>query len=235
MLGVIVNTITVLVGSTIGMLAKKAIPREWTDLMFKGIALCVLCIGITGCLEGENTLVMILSMAVGAIIGAALDLDRHINNLAEKLENRFKKEKEDEKATIAEGFVSASLLFCVGAMTIVGSLQAGLTGDNQMLFTKATLDGISSVIFAASFGIGVIFSAAFVLVFQGAIVMLARLIEPLLATHIISEMTCVGSLLIIAMGLNMLGVTKFKAMNYTPAIFMPMIIYPLYDLLGGLI
>ena len=232
MLGVIVNTATVLIGSSVGLAAKKAIPKEWADFILKGIALCVMYIGITGSLEGENTLIMILAMATGAVIGTALDLDRHLNNFAERLENRFK--KEGEKTTIAEGFISASLLFCVGAMTIVGSLQAGLTGDNQMLFTKATLDGISSIVFASSLGIGVVFSAAFVFIFQGAIVLLAQLVEPFLETAVISEMTCVGSLLIMALSLNMLGVTRLKVMNYTPAIFMPILICPLADWIGGI-
>ena len=173
---------------------------------------------------------MIISMAIGSVIGAALDLDRHLNNFAEKLENKFK--KPGEKTTIAEGFISASLLFCVGAMTIVGSLQAGLLGDNQMLYTKATLDVISSIIFAASLGIGVMFAAVFVFVFQGAIVMLAQFVEPFLEEAVIAEMTCVGSLLIIALSLNMLGITKLKVMNYTPAIFMPIILCPIVQLIG---
>lgn len=226
MLGVVVNTLTVIIGSTIGLLAKKAIPKEWTDFIIKGIALCVIYIGVSGSLEGENTLIMILSMAIGAVIGSACDLDKGLNSLANKLEERFK--KPGEKTTIAEGFISASLLFCVGAMTIVGSLEAGLLGDNQMLYTKATLDGISSIIFAASFGVGVLLSAAFVLVFQGTIVLLAQFIEPFLEEAVIAEMTAVGSLLIIAMALNMLEVTKLKVMNYTPAIFMPIILCPIF-------
>lgn len=226
MLGVVVNTLTVIIGSTIGLLAKKAIPTEWTDFIIKGIALCVIYIGVSGSLEGENTLIMILSTAIGAVIGSACDLDKGLNSLANKLEERFK--KPGEKTTIAEGFISASLLFCVGAMTIVGSLEAGLLGDNQMLYTKATLDGISSIIFAASLGVGVLFSAAFVLVFQGTIVLLAQFIEPFLEEAVIAEMTAVGSLLIIAMALNMLEVTKLKVMNYTPAIFMPIILCPIF-------
>ncbi|MBQ9961289.1 MAG: DUF554 domain-containing protein [Firmicutes bacterium] len=233
MLGVIVNTLTVVIGSTIGLVAKKAIPAEWTDFIMKGIALCVIYIGISGTLEGENTLVMIISMVLGAVIGSWIDLDKHLNNLAGKLEARFK--KPGEKATIAEGFVTASLLFCVGAMTIVGSLQAGLVGDNEMLFTKATLDGISSVIFAASLGIGVLFSAAFVFVFQGSIVLMAQLIAPFIGDVVIAEMTCVGSLLIFAIALNMLDLTKLKVMNYTPAIFMPIALCPLFDYVSSLL
>lgn len=222
MIGVIVNTLTVIAGSTIGLLAKKVIPRSWSDFIMKGLALCTIYIGIDGSLCGENTLITIISMAVGAIIGIAVDFDRHLNNFASRLENKYK--KPGEKASIAEGFVTASLLFCVGALTIVGSLQAGLTGNNEMLFTKATLDFVSSIVFAASLGIGVMFAAVFVFVFQGAIVLLAQAAEPFLGSSVIAEMTCVGSILIIALGLNMLGVTKLKVMNYLPAIFIPIIL-----------
>ena len=222
MIGVLVNTLTVIVGSTIGLLFRKLIPEQWTDFIMKGIALCTLYIGIDGALEGTNTLVTIISIAVGALIGAALDLDEKLNRFASGLENRFK--KEGGGPTIAEGFVTASLLFCVGAMTIVGSLQAGLTGDNTMLYTKATLDFISSLIFAASLGIGVLFAAAFVLVFQGAIVLVAQAVSPFLTDYVVSEMTCTGSILIIALGLNILGVTNLKVMNFLPAIFLPIVL-----------
>lgn len=222
MIGVLVNTLTVIVGSTIGLLFRKLIPEQWTDFIMKGIALCTLYIGIDGALEGTNTLVTIISIAVGALIGAALDLDEKLNRFASGLENRFK--KEGGGPTIAEGFVTASLLFCVGAMTIVGSLQAGLTGDNTMLYTKATLDFISSLIFAASLGIGVLFAAAFVLVFQGAIVLVAQAVSPFLTDYVVSEMTCAGSILIIALGLNILGMTNLKVMNFLPAIFLPIVL-----------
>ena len=223
MIGVLVNTLTVIVGSTIGLLFRKLIPEQWTDFIMKGIALCTLYIGIDGALEGTNTLVTIISIAVGALIGAALDLDDKLNRFASGLENRFKKEGSGG-STIAEGFVTASLLFCIGAMTIVGSLQAGLTGDNTMLYTKATLDFISSLIFAASLGIGVLFAAAFVLVFQGAIVLVAQAVSPLLTDYVVSEMTCAGSILIIGLGLNILGVTNLKVMNFLPAIFLPIVL-----------
>ena len=223
MIGVLVNTLTVIVGSTIGLLFRKLIPEQWTDFIMKGIALCTLYIGIDGALEGTNTLVTIISIAVGALIGAALDLDDKLNRFASGLENRFKKEGSGG-STIAEGFVTASLLFCIGAMTIVGSLQAGLTGDNTMLYTKATLDFISSLIFAASLGIGVLFAAAFVLVFQGAIVLVAQAVSPFLTDYVVSEMTCAESILIIALGLNILGVTNLKVMNFLPAIFLPIVL-----------
>ena len=228
MLGVIVNTITVIVGSIIGLVFKKFIPKNWGDFIMKGIALCVLYIGIDGALGGSNPLIAIISMAVGALLGTWIDLDKHLNNFANKIEEKFKKRDENGEivggVSIAEGFVSASLLFCVGAMTIVGSLNAGLQGDNTMLFTKATLDGISSIILSATLGIGVLLAAAFVFVFQGALVLLAQAVAPVLTDICITEMTCVGSLLILAIGLNMLGVTKLKVMNYMPAVFLPIIL-----------
>ena len=223
MIGVLVNTLTVIVGSTIGLLFRKLIPEQWTDFIMKGIALCTLYIGIDGALEGTNTLVTIISIAAGALIGAVLDLDGKLNRFASGRENRFKKEG-CGGPTIAEGFVTASLLFCVGAMTIVGSLQAGLTGDNTMLYTKATLDFISSLIFAASLGIGVLLAAAFVLVFQGAIVLAAQAAAPLLTDYVVAEMTCVGSILIVGLALNILGVTNLKIMNFLPAIFLPILL-----------
>ncbi len=220
MLGVIVNAAAVIVGSAIGLLVKKGIPTKFTDIIMKGIGLCVLYIGISGSLKGENTLILIISIVVGAVIGEACDLDGRLNRFAEGLEQRFKKEGK-EGPSIAEGFVSASLLFCVGAMTIVGSLQAGLSGDNEMLFTKSTLDFISSIVFASALGVGVMLSSGFVLVLQGAIVLLAQFIAPVLSDNVIAEMTCAGSILIIALGLNLVGLSKFKVMNYMPAIFIP--------------
>ena len=222
MLGVLVNTGTVIIGSLIGLLFKRFIPKDWGDFVMKGIALCVIYIGMDGALKGENPLIAIISMAIGAIIGIACDFDKILNRFADRLENRFK--KDGDTVTVAEGFVTASLLFCVGAMTVVGSLDAGLRGDNTMLFTKATLDFFSSMVLASTLGIGVLLAAGFVFVFQGALVLLAQFVAPVLTDYCIAEMTCVGSLLIIAIGLNMLGITKLKVMNYMPAVFIPIIL-----------
>lgn len=188
----------------------------------KGLALCVLLIGISGALEGENTLIAILSIVTGAIIGELIDIDRRLNHLGQLLEARFSKGQGEQ--TVARAFVTSSLLFCVGAMTIVGSLQSGLTGDHEMIYTKSMLDGIASIIFASSLGYGVLFSAAAVFVYQGAIVLLAQWVAPFLSDTVVAEMTCTGSLLIIALGLNMLGLTKIKVANYLPALFMPVVL-----------
>lgn len=236
MLGVIVNTLTVIVGSSIGLLAKRIIPRDWSGFIINGMGLCTIYIGISGAFEGENTLVAVISMAAGAVIGLAIGIDRRVNSGVEKLEKRFiKKPQEDTAgASFTEGFVTASMIFCVGAMTILGSLQAGLTGDNTTLFTKATMDGIGAIFFAASLGFGVLAAGIFVFVFQGAIVMLAQFIEPFLSETVIAEMTCVGSLILIGLALNLLGVAKLKVMDFTPAIFMPIVVVPLFDWAAGL-
>lgn len=222
MLGVFVNVATVFIGSLVGLLLKKGIPDKVTGALMAGIGLCTIYIGISGALNGENTLVLILSMAIGTIIGTLLDIDGQLNRLAAYVESKFK--QENGQVTVAEGVVTASLLFCVGAMTIVGSLQAGLTGDCEMLFTKATLDLISSCVLAASLGIGVMLSDIFVFVFQGGLVLLARVIAPFLTDYAIHEMTCAGSVLIIALGLNLIGVTKIKVANYLPVLLIPPIL-----------
>lgn len=227
MIGVIANTITVLIGSLCGLLLSRGIPEKVSDTVMRAIGLCTLYIGISGALEGENTLVLILSMAIGTMIGVWLDIDKHFTQAVEKIESKFR--RGDGKVSLAEGFISASLLFCVGAMTIVGSLQAGLTGDNRMLFTKSILDLISSFLFASTLGIGVVASAGFVFVFQGAIVLAATWLAPLLSDAVIAEMTCAGSLLIVALGLNLIGVTKLKILNYLPAVFLPILLCPVYD------
>lgn len=233
MLGTIVNVATVLAGGTIGLILKKGIREDLSDMILKGLALCSVFIGITSALEGENVLITIISIVLGVIIGGTLDLDGKLNHFAKGLEKRF--QREGEKVSIAEGFITASLVFCVGAMTIVGSLQSGLTGDHTMLFTKATLDFVSSMIYAASLGVGVLFSAVFVFAFQGGITLLAQWIAPFLTDAVIAEMTCAGGLLIIGLGLNMVGLTKLKLMNYLPAIFLPMALVPIANWIGTLL
>lgn len=222
MLGVTVNALAVIVGGLLGLLVKKGVPQRYSDAIMKGLGLCVLYIAIDGALEGTNVLVLIISVAIGAVVGTFLKLDEGIHTIGDKLEQKFK--SGNGKSTFAEGFVTASLLFCVGAMTVVGSLDAGLTGDNSTLYTKALLDGIISIVFASTLGVGVLFSAVFVFAFQGAIALLAGLIQPLLTDYSIAEMTCVGSVLMIAVATNMMGITKVKVMNLVPAIFIPIIL-----------
>lgn len=215
MLGTIVNTLAILAGCAIGLLLKRGINEKVTDAIMKGISLCVVYIGIDGMLEGSKTLAVIIAMALGAAIGTLLDLNGKMEKLGKMIEGRIS----NGGAGIAQGFVTASLIYCVGAMAVVGSLQSGLNGDHSMLYTKALLDGISAMVLTASLGAGVGLSAASVFVYQGALTLLAGLIAPVLSDAVVAEMTCVGSILIAALGLNMLGVVKLKVMDYVPAIF----------------
>lgn len=222
MLGTLVNTVAVLVGSCIGLLFRKGLPERFGQVIMKGLGLCVMYIGIKGALKGENEIIAILSVAVGAVIGELLRLDERLEKLGGWIERKCKK-REDDKTSVTEGFVSASLLFCVGAMTILGSLESGISGDHSTLFLKSILDFTCSIIYASTLGYGVLFSAATVLVIQGSITLLAGWIAPVLTETVILEMSCVGSILIIGLALNMLGITKLKMMNYIPAIFLPLL------------
>lgn len=223
MIGVLVNVITVIIGSCVGLLLKKGIPEKVSSAAMTGLGACTLYIGISGSLCGENVLILIASIVLGVITGTLLNIDGAINILAEKAEAKFK--KDGKQISIAEGLVTATLLFCVGSMTVTGSIQAGLTGDNTLLFTKATLDLVSSAMLASTLGIGVLLAAATVLVIQGSLVLLAGLIAPLMSTGAINEMTCAGSILIMIIGTNMMGMTKIKVADFLPAIVYAPIIY----------
>lgn len=225
MVGVIVNTITVILGSLVGLLLKKGIPEKISKATMVAIGLCTLYIGIDGALEGSNAIILIVSMVLGTIVGTWIDLDDKINKLGAFVEKKMK--KPGGTTSVAEGFVTASLLFCVGAMTIVGSLNAGLSGDNTLLFTKSILDLISSCMLASTLGIGVLFAAVFVFCFQGVLVLCAGLLQNVLTDpSIIAEITCAGSVMIIGLGLNLLGISKFKIANFLPAIiFVPLVSY----------
>ncbi|MDD6062207.1 MAG: DUF554 domain-containing protein [Oscillospiraceae bacterium] len=224
MLGVLVNTGTVLVGSLVGLLLKKGIPERVSQGIMVAIGLCTMYIGIDGALKGENTLVLIVSMVVGTLIGTLLDLDGKLNRLGNYVEKKMR--RPGEKTSVAEGFVTACLLFCIGAMTIVGSLQAGMTGDNELIFTKATLDLISSCMLASTLGIGVTLSAVFVFVFQGALVLLGMLLKNwVIDEAMIAEITCAGSVMIIGLGFNIVGLSKFKIINMLPAVALVPLVY----------
>ena len=231
--GTIINSLTILAGSAVGLVLRAVTRRSSKEvsadglggrlqtIIMQGMALCVLYIGVSGCLKGQNTLTAILSIALGAIIGELLDLDRRMRSLGDWVQTRTARliHTEDGAPSISDGFVTASLLFCVGAMAIVGALENGLTGSYDTLKAKSIIDGISSIVFASSLGVGVA-----IFLYQGAISLLAGLLSPLLGDAVIAEMTCVGSLLIVALSLNMLNVTKIKVMNLVPAIFLPILL-----------
>lgn len=238
--GTIINSLAVVAGSLAGLLLKwlaghfsKSLPTgsasigtRLQEIIMQGVALCVLLIGISGSLKGSNTLITIISMVIGAVIGELLDLDLRMHTLGDWVQKKTERlaKPKSNSPSISEGFVTASLLFCVGAMAIVGSLENGLTGNCDTLKAKAMLDGISSIVFASSLGIGVAFSAIGIFLYQGSISLLASFLSPVLNDAVIAEMTCVGSLLILVLGLNMLNLTKIKVMNLVPAIFLPILL-----------
>lgn len=238
LIGTLVNTLAVLAGSAMGLLLtwlagrfSSVLPagsiklgERLQTIIMQGVALCVLFLGISGSLSGQNSLITILAMVLGAIIGELLNLDKRMMALGDWVQKHTARLSVGSKTSISEGFVTASLLFCVGAMAIVGALQDGLTGDHSTLFAKSLLDGISSIVFAASLGVGVMFSAIAIFLYQGVIAVLASFLSPLLGDAVIAEMTCVGSLLIVALSLNMLNLTKIKVMNLVPAIFLPILL-----------
>ena len=233
MIGVLVNVLTVILGSGVGLLCRKAIPKSMSDGVMAAIGLCTLYIGVDGMIDesfpGVMPLIMILSLVLGAVTGSLLRIHDGIEALGNLVE---KKASKTASGTVARGFVTASLVFCVGAMTVVGSLQAGLSRDNTLLFTKSLLDLISSSMLAVSLGIGVLFAALFVLVFQGGLVLLAQVLEPVLTDGAVDAMVCAGSILIVGLGLNLIGCTKLKVANYLPALIFAPAFWWLFSLTG---
>lgn len=220
-MGTIINCIAIIGGCLVGLIVSGKIQERVSKNIMNGLALCVIYIGISGSLNGGDTLQMIISIAIGALIGELIDIDKWLNKLGDFLESKVKTKKGE--VSISQGFVTASLLFCVGAMAVVGSLENGLTGDYSTLLAKSVLDGVSSIIFASTLGIGVMLSSFVVLIYQGSITLCAGLLSGVLSTAVITNMSAVGSLLIIGLGLNMLGVTKIKVANLLPAIFIPIL------------
>lgn len=233
MIAVIANVIAIIIGGILGYLAKRLIPDSWGDIIMKGLGLADIYIGVMGFAEDGNTMILIIAMVFGAMIGESLKIEQRFDILAEKAEKKF--DGGSGKSNFAQGFITASLNMCVGAMVIVGSLNAGLKGDLDLLLTKTALDAFGSIMFAASMGIGVMFAAAPVLVIEGGIVLLAGVLAPFLTADVIGNMTCVGSLLIVGMGFNlMLDNCRLKMLNYMPAMFLPVLICPVYDWAAGL-
>lgn len=234
MLGTIVNSLAIIGGCLIGLIVKGRLTEKISKTIMNGLALCILYIGISGALKGQDILQIIICIAIGALIGEIIDIDNKLSNLGEFIEkkiNNNRKSSANEKISIAEGFVTSSLLFCVGAMAVVGSLQSGLQGNNSTLFAKSILDGISSIIFASSLGIGVMLSSLAIFIYQGSITLLAGGLSTVLTDNVIANMSAVGSLLIVGLGFNMLGVSKIKVANLLPAIFLPIVYGIIYGLL----
>ena len=233
-LGVIVNGLVIVGASFATLILKKFIMKfdknnkveKISDTIMSGLALCIIYMGISGALECQHVLICIISMVVGGLIGELIDIDKGLNSLGDKIEEKLNKGKTDvskEKVSISQGFVSASLLFCVGTMAVVGALNSGLFGNNDTLFAKSALDGVSSFLFSLTMGIGVLLSAVAVFLYEGIIACGAFLLKGVLSTAVITEMNAVGSLLILALGINMILKANIKVANLLPAMFVPII------------
>ena len=233
-LGVIVNGLVIVGASFAALILKKFIMKfdknnkveKISDTIMSGLALCIIYMGISGALECQHVLICIISMVVGGLIGELIDIDKGLNSLGDKIEEKLNKGKVDvskEKVSISQGFVSASLLFCVGAMAVVGALNSGLFGNNDTLFAKSALDGVSSFLFSLTMGIGVLLSAVAVFLYEGIIACGAFLLKGVLSTAVITEMNAVGSLIILALGINMILKANIKVANLLPAMFVPII------------
>ena len=232
MLGVLVNTGAVLVGSLVGLLVNKGIPKRFSGAIMTALGLCTLFIGISGALQVESLIVLAVSLVLGVAAGTALKIDERLNHLGKKLEERFAAPGDsDDKPSLAQGFVTGSVLFCVGAMAIVGSINSGLLGDHTIIYAKSTLDLVAAIMLTASLGKGVMFSAASVFVYQGLLVLLAQLLRPALDNpEMIAELGGVGSLIIVALGLNLIGIAKIKVADFLPAIIIAPIVFKLAQL-----
>lgn len=228
MLGTIVNSLAIVAGALLGILLKKGIKDDYKTTIMDGISLTVIVIGIMGGIQSQNIILVISSIVIGSLIGEMIGIEKKLDNLGDKLQTTFGA----RDSNFSKGFVTASLVYCVGAMAIVGSLESGIQGNHQTLFAKSILDGISSIIFASTLGIGVAFSAVAVFLYQGTITLLAGSVKDLLTPEVINEMSSIGGILITAIGINVLGIKKIKVGNMLPAIFIPIIYYIIVNLIA---
>jgi uncharacterized membrane protein YqgA involved in biofilm formation len=222
MLGTFVNALAIIAGSLLGLVFSKGIADNYKEIIMSGVGLSVVLIGVKSALTSNDLMVVIFSVILGALLGEAAKIEKRLEQLGKFLESKVAN-KSSDTSSFARGFVTASLVFCVGSMAIVGSLESGLTGNHQTLFAKSVLDGVTSVIFASAMGLGVMFSAAAVFLYQGLITMTAVFMKNFLVPETIAQMTSVGGLLIMAIGFNMLKITTIRVGNLIPGIFLPLV------------
>ncbi len=217
MLGPIVNAATIVICTLIGRFLVRGLPERFENIIKKALGLSIIYIGIAGALENQRVMLLIMSLVIGSILGELINIDKGMNALGKWAEAKLG----FGEGNFAKGFVSASILFCTGSMAIVGAMESGLQGNHEMLFAKSILDGVISIVFTSTMGIGVAFSAIPVFLYEGGIALGAGFVKDMLTPEIIREMSAVGSLLIAALGFNFLEVKEIKVANMIPAIFIP--------------
>lgn len=226
MIAVAVNAFAIIIGAIIGVLIKSFISEKVSSAVLIALGAVTFIIGIQGALKGQNSLVLVMSIAIGTMIGTIIDIDKYINRLGEYLKKKFTGESETSNAKFVEAFVTTSVLFAVGAMAVLGSINAGLKQDYNILFLKSTMDFVAAIMYGASLGIGVAFSSIIVFALQGSIVLCANLISFVAENEaMMNELTCVGSIVIMVLGLNLMGITKVKVINMLPAIILAPVVY----------
>ena len=228
MIGTIVNVMAIFGGSLLGYFMRSGIKEKYKATIIDGLGLCVIIMGIMSAIETENFLLIIASVVSGSLIGEIIGIEDGLNRLGAKLQEKFGK----EDSNFSKGFITATLVFCIGAMSIVGALEAGLTGSYETLFAKSVLDGVSSIIFASSLGLGVMFSIFPVFIYQGTITLLSTHLRELFTPMIIKEMSAVGGILIIAIAFNLMDIKKIRVSNMLPSLLVPIIFLTLKNIIG---
>ena len=218
--GTIVNTLAIIAGAMIGVIAKKAIPQRMGDLVMSAIPIVVMVLGVQFGIASSNILIVIVSLVVGGIIGEWIDIDRRLDDFGVRIQSRMK----GGDSNFSAAFVSTTLIYCVGSMAILGSIESGINGNHTILYTKSLMDGISAIFFASTLGAGVIFSSISVFIYQGILTVLAGYIGPYLSPEVVTEMSASGGILLIALSFTILGIKKIKVENLLPAIFLPVIL-----------
>ena len=236
MIATFINAGLVLLGSLLGLLFKRFISDRFTSVITHALALCVMSIGISMAVKTADTLCVIICMVLGTLLGELLNIEKRLDSAGEFLRRRLIK-NEGGNSRFTEGFVNASLLFCVGAMAITGSIEAGLNHNYSIIVSKGVIDGVSSITFAATMGIGVAFSIIPLVIYQGAITLLAAVVGPYLPVEVITEMSAVGGIAIMGIAVNMLNIPnlKIKVGNMLPAIFLPIAYIPFVHWISGLV
>lgn len=218
LLGSLVNGGAIVVGGLVGMFAGKLLPERLRTSVMAALSLMTIGIAVPGLLKSSNALIPIISMVIGTIIGELLNIDAAVNKLGENLQKRF------SGSRVTEGFVTGSLVFAVGALAVMGPLQSGLQHQHDLLFSKSVIDGVASIVFASTLGLGVALSGLMVFAVEGSIALLASVVAPYLGEAVVNEITFVGSLLIVGISLNLLGITKLRILNMVPAILLPILL-----------
>ena len=220
LLGTVANAGAIIIGGIAGSFFRKGISERFSNIIMTVLGLFTLVLGMMFAVDSQNALVVVFSLVIGSVIGEWIDIEKRMNDLGDYVQGKLN----SGEGSFSKGFVTASLLFCVGTMSIMGSLQSGLMNDHKILLMKSILDGTISVVFASTLGIGVVLSSLPVLVYQGSIALLASSVAPYLSEAVITEMTAVGGVLLVGMGINLLEIKKLKVGNMLPAIFLPIIL-----------